>query len=262
MSIRRQYVDFTEGQLHLLTAGMDQANKPLICFHMSPYSSAYYSVFMEAMAEHRPIICPDTPGYGGSDPLAAPSIEGYAAAMIEMMDALSVGDADLLGFHTGVFTAIELAHRLPDRIGKLVIPGIPYMKPDDRLRRVSMFDKDKPYFTEPDHMQKRWSMGLEAQGDKTNDRVLELFAESLRPGISGTNKGFLSVFKYDPDPIIPAIAQPVYIPVPDEMLAQNSRDIAPTFKDATLEEWPDMGPDLFDVDAIEVARLINVWLER
>lgn len=261
MGVRKHYVDFSGGQLHLRSAGMDTANKPLICLHMSPYSGAFYTPFMEAMALYRPILCPDTPGYGGSDAIDAPTIEAYAAAMIQMMDTFDIESADIMGFHTGVFTALEVARTVPDRIGKLILPGIPYMKPEDRDSRVAMFAKDRPYFTEPDHIQKRWNMGLDSRGGKSDDRCLELFAESLRPGVSGTNKGFVAVFKYNPDPVIASIKQPVYIPVPDEMLAQNSRDIAPSFQNATLDEWPDLKGDLFDVAADDVARRINTWLE-
>lgn len=261
MRVRKHYVDFSSGQLHVRTAGLDGAKKPLICLHMSPYSGAFYTPFMEAMAQYRPIICPDTPGYGGSDAIDNPTIETYAAAMIEMMDALDISTADIMGFHTGVFTAIEIAHTVPDRIGKLVLSGIPYVQPEDRDSRVAMFSKDRPYFTEPNYIQTRWNMGLDSRGGKSDDRCLELFAESLRPGVSGTNRGFVAVFKYNPDPVIASIKQPVYIPVPDEMLAQSSREIASAFQNATLEEWRELQGDLFDVAADEVAGRINAWLE-
>lgn len=262
-AMNRQYVDCSMGQLHARIAGNERSEKtPLVCFHMSPYSSLCYESFAPEMARDRVVVCPDTPGYGGSDALSGPAtMEGYAAIMVEMLNALELETVDLMGFHTGSFVAAAVAQLAPDRVRKLVLPGIPYLAAEDRAARLEMFSKTRPYFTEEGYIQKRWNMGLKAQGKQSNDQFLALFAESLRPGAEGMNKGFAAVFKFDPDVVLPSLSHPVFIPVPDEMLAESSRTAAPLFQNATLVDWPDMSGDLFDADAKIVAERVRKWLD-
>ena len=260
----KHYVTCRFGQMHLRIAGNHNRHSgkpPLVCFHMSPYSGLCYDNFALEMAADRLVVCPDTPGYGGSDVLVGPAtIEGYASAMVEMLDTLELETVDLMGFHTGSFVAAALAHIAPDRVRKLVLPGIPYVPTADRASRLEMFSKIRPYFTEEGYIQKRWDMGHKARGSQPDDQFLALFAESLRPGADGMNRGFAAVFKFDPDAVLSQLNHPVLIPVPDEMLAESSRAAAPLFQDATLQEWPDLKGDLFDVDANTVADRISEWL--
>ncbi len=262
-SMTRKYIDCSTGQLHLRVAGDKQCGPtPLVCFHMSPYSGLCYNSFAPEMATDRLVVCPDTPGYGGSDALDSDStMEGYAAVMVEMLDALELETVDLMGFHTGSFVAAAVAHLAPERVRKLVLPGIPYVAVEDRAARLEMFSKTRPYFTEEGYILKRWDMGLKAQGKQSDDQFLALFAESLRPGADGMNRGFAAVFKFDPDVVLPSLSHPVLIPIPDEMLAASSRKAAPLFQNATLQEWPDLSGDLFDVDAKTVAGRIREWLD-
>lgn len=262
MLVRRDYVDCRFGQLHVRRAGGGGEKPPLILFHMSPYSGAYYDLFLPEIARDRLVICPDTPGYGGSDaPGAPPRMEEYAAAMVDMLKALDLGEVDLMGFHTGAFVALAVADLTPERVRKLVLPGLPYVAAEDRADRLKMFAGDRPYFTEEGYILKRWTMGLKGRGGQSDDRFLALFAESLRAGVSGMNWGFAAVFRYDSDPVIAALDKPVLIPVPDEMLADNSRAAATLFRNATLDEWPDLKGDLFDCAPGDVADRIRTWLD-
>ena len=261
VKIRKSYVDCRFGQLHVRTAGKD--GRPLVCFHMSPYSGLHYEPFMREMAKSRLVICPDTPGYGGSDlSLEESAMEDYAGAMIDMLDAKGLDTVDLMGFHTGAFVALALARMAPERVRRLVLPGIPYAAPEERAKRLQMFSGDRPYFTEGGYVEKRWQMGLKGRGAQPDDRFIALFAESMRTGVSGMNKGFAAVYRFDPDKAIANLDKPVFIPVPDEMLAESSRKAAKLFPDATLEEWPELRGDLFDVAADEVAERVGRWLDQ
>lgn len=259
--ITKSYVECRYGQLHLRTAG--EGGMPLVCFHMSPYSGLHYEPFMAKMAKDRLVIAPDTPGYGGSDSAGdTPTMTDFAGAMLDMLDALGLEKVDLMGFHTGTFVALALADMAPARVRKLVLPGIPYADTDGRAKRLAMFSGDRPYFTEDGYVQKRWDMGLKGRGAQSDDRFIALFAESMRTGVSGMNRGFAAVYRFDPDAAIDGLSKPVFIPVPDEMLADSTREAAKLFEDATVEEWPDLKGDLFDVAAGEVADRIRKWLDQ
>ena len=204
VAIKKSYVDCRNGQLHVRSAG--EGGVPLVCFHMSPYSGLHYGLFMAEMAKDRLVIAPDTPGYGGSDSAGdAPAMADFAAAMLDMLDALGLEKVDLMGFHTGTFVALALADMAPERVRKLVLPGIPYADVEGRQKRLAMFSGDRPYFTEDGYVQKRWDMGLKGRGAQSDDRFIALFAESMRTGVSGMNRGFAAVYRFDPDAAIDAL---------------------------------------------------------
>lgn len=259
--IRKSYVDCRNGQLHLRSAG--EGGVPLLCFHMSPYSGLHYEPFMKEMAKDRLVVAPDTPGYGGSDSANdAPTMADFADAMLDMLDALELKVVDVMGFHTGTFVALALADLAPNRVRKLVLPGIPYADVEGREKRLAMFSGDRPYFTEGGYVQKRWDMGLKVRGAQSDDRFISLFAESVRTGVGGMNRGFAAVYRFDPDAAINRLNKPVFIPVPDEMLADSTREAAKLFNNATTEEWPDLRGDLFDVAADAVAERIRKWIDQ
>lgn len=95
VKVNRGYVDARFGQVHFRIARpIDDAGKvPLLCFHMSPHSSRVYAGFLAAMGVDRVAVAPDTPGFGESDaPAQPPSVEDYAAAMGDVIDALELGN--------------------------------------------------------------------------------------------------------------------------------------------------------------------------
>ena len=72
--IRKGYIDTpVEGgviQTHLRRAGSGQ---PLLMLHPSPMSSAFLVPVIDLAREHFAVFAPDTPGYGGTDPLPNPA---------------------------------------------------------------------------------------------------------------------------------------------------------------------------------------------
>lgn len=77
----------------------------------------------------RRIVMVDMPGTGGSGALVRPvRMRGYAALVVELLDALGIERTDVLGYSWGGALAQELAHRAPDRVRAVVLaatmPGI------------------------------------------------------------------------------------------------------------------------------------------
>ncbi|MCC6170946.1 MAG: alpha/beta fold hydrolase, partial [Gammaproteobacteria bacterium] len=114
------------------TAGVAQ-HRPLLCLHMSPYSGAVYERFLAATGVDRVAIAPDTPGFGASDaPPAPPTIEDYAAAMGDLIDALGLGEVDLMGYHTGSETCAALALARPAQVRRIVMVSAPVFSDAER----------------------------------------------------------------------------------------------------------------------------------
>ena len=112
---------------------------PVVLLHESPRSSAAFVPMIEALAARFTVIAPDTPGYGGSDPLDLhrPQIPDYADALAEVMDALGLERAALFGRHTGAAIAIEFANLYPERVGGVVLDGCPAFTPEEMEELVA-----------------------------------------------------------------------------------------------------------------------------
>ena len=114
---------------------------PVLLLHESPRSSAAFVPVIEALAERFTVIAPDTPGYGGSDPLPLhrPQIADYADALKEVLDALGLERAAVFGRHTGASIAIEFANRWPERVSGVVLDGCPAFTPEEMEELVANY---------------------------------------------------------------------------------------------------------------------------
>ena len=120
------------GKLHYrkLEAAGRQAEPALICLHPAPHDGAYFSEVMPHLNAGRTVLAIDYPGYGKSDaPAAAPGIDVYAEAVIQLINALAksgISSVDLLGFHTGCLVAAETALRNPELVRRIVLIDVPF----------------------------------------------------------------------------------------------------------------------------------------
>jgi len=87
-------------------------------FHQSPLSSRDMLATMERWKSHFTCIAPDSPGFGLSDPLGviSASMNDFADAAIEFMDALGIRRTAVYGVHTGAMISGAIAAIHPDRI--------------------------------------------------------------------------------------------------------------------------------------------------
>lgn len=118
--ITRHFATITTGrwgprQVHYRRIGTGPV---VLCFHQSPMSSRDMVATMERWKDHFTCIAPDSPGFGLSDPLgvAQASIEDFAEAAVEFMDALGIDRAAVYGFHTGAMISVALATAFPERV--------------------------------------------------------------------------------------------------------------------------------------------------
>lgn len=134
LKIHRAFADLSVGQVHYAECG-DAHAPAVLLLHQSPRSwSEYRSVLPLIGARYRAIAM-DTAGFGDSDDGGVPaSIEQWARVACELLDALGIAKADVVGHHTGGVIAIELAAAFPDRVRGLVLSSAPYT--DEPFRRA------------------------------------------------------------------------------------------------------------------------------
>ena len=132
--ISRAFADLSIGPVHFASCG-DAGAPPVLLLHQTPRSWREYRDVLPRLGERCRAIAMDTPGFGDSAPLpGAPSIDGWAAVALELLDALAVERCAVVGHHTGGVIAVELAARAPDRVGALVLSSTPYT--DAAFRRA------------------------------------------------------------------------------------------------------------------------------
>jgi pimeloyl-ACP methyl ester carboxylesterase len=128
-AVTRHYVQIGQRLVHYRRAG---AGPPVLLLHQSPKTSADILPMMQALLAARDgavtVLAPDTPGYGLSDPLPDlpdhPDIGLFAEACVQFLNALSIGQVAVYGFHTGAMIATALTARYPQRVSALAANGV------------------------------------------------------------------------------------------------------------------------------------------
>ncbi|MBI2869366.1 MAG: alpha/beta fold hydrolase [Chloroflexi bacterium] len=119
--MKRAYMDIPEGQVHYRSEG---SGEPLLMMHQGMYSSDEFEKMAPLLSGRYRVIARDMLGYGMSD-VNPPDyrIEDYARADISFMKALGIERASIVGVHSGVRVALEIAATHPEMVGRLVIYG-------------------------------------------------------------------------------------------------------------------------------------------
>lgn len=102
----------------------------LLCIHGGAPGAFGWGNFgrnLQALSRHFRTLIVDLPGYGLSD---KPVIEGprtgfYARTFRDMLDALGIDKAHVLGLATGGSVALKMALDMPDRVDRLVVVSSP-----------------------------------------------------------------------------------------------------------------------------------------
>jgi len=235
VTARRFYGACRFGQIHVQAAqpaAGPGAKTAVACFHTSPLSGVEFRLFQSRLAADRVVLCPDTPGFGGSDvPPRVPTIPDYAGAMADMLEDAGYGPkgrgpVDLLGTHTGSLIAAELAAARPDLVRKVVLSSLALFSDAQRAEMLQRYGGPQPLLTDPNFVPKAFQQSVIAgHADQSAERRLEFFAERLRAGTTSWY-GPEASLTYDPIPRLKTMAQPVLLLVVKDILAQNTRDAA------------------------------------
>ena len=135
--LRRSFEQTRAGLLHVVSCG---EGLPVVLLHQTPRSWDEYRDVLPLLDQHVRAIAVDTPGFGDSAPLTGdfPSIEGWAEAVVALLDALGLAHVCLVGHHTGAVIAMEVAASAPGRVLALVLSSCPMV---DAARRAHHRDR-------------------------------------------------------------------------------------------------------------------------
>ena len=127
--LRFAFVDTKTGPISTMQAG---AGDPVVMLHGLGATKASFLPTVAALADHHRAIAVDLPGFGDSaKPLGAPyHAPFFANAVVELLDALGLERADVIGNSMGGRVAIELGLRHPDRVRRLALlaPSLAWLR--------------------------------------------------------------------------------------------------------------------------------------
>jgi pimeloyl-ACP methyl ester carboxylesterase len=128
--LRFRTVVTRRARLSTLEAG---TGPPVVAIHGLGATKGSFVFTVAALAARFRVVAVDLPGFGDSDkPIGASySASFFAEAMIDLLDALELDRAGLIGNSLGGRVALEVALRHPDRVGRLALlaPSLAWRRP-------------------------------------------------------------------------------------------------------------------------------------
>src|SRR3954464_4741156 len=118
--LRFRTVATTDHRISLLEAG---TGPPVIAVHGLGATKASFLATVAALAPRFRVIAIDLPGFGDSDkPVGAPYDARYfATAVVQLLDALELERAHLIGNSLGGRVTLEVALRAPERVERIAL---------------------------------------------------------------------------------------------------------------------------------------------
>ncbi len=117
----RMWVNAAGHKVYYEKAGQGTA---LLMLHGWGVSSETFRPLLLRLAAHCDVRAIDLPGFGQSEmPPEVWGTEEYAELVKNILDAWNIQKADILGHSFGARVALRLAHRYPERVGRIVLTG-------------------------------------------------------------------------------------------------------------------------------------------
>ena len=263
--IERDFARVGYGQLHLRRSvanrELDPAKPPVLLLHQSPNNSKVYVEFMAELGADRPVLAPDTPGFGNSDlPAQQPDIGFYATAMIELIEASGFTRMDIVGYHTGAATALEIAQRRPELVRKLILVGLPAFNADEQAAFRAM-PWPKPRKPDGSHLMDEWARSFQWKGPgQSDEQVLNSFIAKLSAGDTAW-WGAHAALHYDTIAALRAVRHPKLFIRPKDDLWESSLRTLDALGDTPRIDVPDYGFGIWEVIPERMARTVRAWLD-
>ena len=154
--LTRHTLDVTGRRVHYRRGGRGPA---VVLLHESPRSSAALMPLIGYGPDDVTVFAFDTPGCGDSDPLPhhRPEAADYGDALSATLKALGITRCVVYGTHTGAAIALELAHRHPALVSRLVIDGLGVFDAGERAEILASYMP--PFMPQLDGTHLAWLWG-------------------------------------------------------------------------------------------------------
>lgn len=203
LPVTRAFASTAGGQIHYAECGR---GLPVLLLHQTPRSWDEYRDVLPILGASFRAIAMDTVGFGDSYRLSqGHAIEVYAHGVLDLMDALDISRAAVVGHHTGGVVAIEVAAAAPERVDRLVLSSTPYVGPAEREARKSRPPIDEVALR-PDgsHLTELWQRRMAFYPPGRPDLLTRFVIDALRV-FDEVEKGHLAVSSYRMEERLPLI---------------------------------------------------------
>ncbi|MDV6282048.1 alpha/beta hydrolase [Rhodococcus jostii] len=209
MAIRFGYADTTFGQLHYAESG---SGRPLLLLHQTPRSWDEFRELIPLLDDEFRVLALDMVGFGASAPLAPPqTIESFADAAWEFLDAVNAGPVAVLGHHTGAAVAMEMAAGRPGEVDAVVLSSCPWTEGNNRNGEPDSGVVDRAV-REPDgsHLQTLWNLRRPYYPASATDLLDRFLRDALAHGVDPA-EGHRACARYHMADRIEAVTAPVLL---------------------------------------------------
>lgn len=239
-AVHRVFVETRSGLIHVACSG---SGFPVLMLHQTPRSWDEYRDVLPILGQDYRAIAMDTVGFGDSQPLPAAqnSIEDWAAAAFDLLDALDIARAVIVGHHTGAVIALEMAASRPDRVAALGLSSMPLV---DAAHRASHHGKrvidDVEHRSGGDHLTELWLRRKPFYPEGDVDLLERFMVDALKAGPLAV-AGHQVVNRYRMESRLPMIRCPTLViaPTADPHVYSIAARIAQTIPGSTLIEMED-----------------------
>jgi pimeloyl-ACP methyl ester carboxylesterase len=260
--IKRGYAEGRFGQIHYRVAGSHGARSPLLLLHPSPLSGYVYENLMREMGRDRYVVAPDTPGFGMSDPPPAPpEIGDYAAAMLEFVAGLGLGIVDVMGYHTGSLTAVEMAQQAHAVVRKIVMISATAFTPAETEQFKRQY-APKPIDERVAGISAGWRGFRDNfwRMEPSDHRALNIYLEGRR-NPDWSPWGHRAAFNYDISAALKKTTHPVLILNPEDDLWAYTPRARPLLRNGTVKDLPGWTHGFLDAETAAVGRMLREFLD-
>ncbi|MCX4878710.1 alpha/beta fold hydrolase [Streptomyces sp. NBC_00847] len=115
-------------EMYYETHGSADGRRPLVLLHGGVHTIGLsFAAVLPALAADRRVVAPELQAHGHTaDTDREMTVANLASDVVALLDELGIGQADLIGFSLGGLTALEIAVRHPERVGRLVLAATQY----------------------------------------------------------------------------------------------------------------------------------------
>lgn len=115
-------ISLEQGAISYLEKGAQAPSRlPILFLHGVGSDKSVWLRQLQHFGQQRHAIAFDYPGYGESAPREGAGRDGFAAAIVEAMDALGIDRAHFCGLSLGGIVATAMHHHAPDRCASLIL---------------------------------------------------------------------------------------------------------------------------------------------
>jgi pimeloyl-ACP methyl ester carboxylesterase len=241
----RAYHEGPWGQVHIRhaePAGEPAGDTALVLLHESPLSSRVWSNMLPLSGKYRHVYAPDTPGYGQSDPPDGPgrTIPEYAGAILAALESAGVQEMVVVGVHTGASIALEIAEQ-SDKVRGLVLSGVALLTPEERADYLENWTPPIVLTTDGDQFDWALARYHRIWGIDTPPWMLNLAIGDVLSVWDRYFWGYRAAFRYDPEPVLRSLKQPVLLLDPEfDLLAKYDPLVAAMVDDCRTIIVPEL----------------------